>query len=116
MDDPLVKAAPWIFIFVAVALLFLRVRLGVLRSKREERLGNERVPLGVYEHYKGKKYEVLCIAYDTETKNELVIYQTMYEPFGVWARSSKMFLEEVERDGVKMARFRYLGAQKNPLT
>ncbi len=66
---------------------------------------------GKYQHYKGKCYEVIGVARDSETLEELVIYRALYdsEEFGrnaLWARPKKMFLEKVHVDGKEVPRFR----------
>jgi hypothetical protein len=68
---------------------------------------------GIYEHYKGKKYEVLGIARHSETLEELVMYKALYksEEFGenaLWARPKKMFFENVNIDGKEIPRFKYI--------
>lgn len=65
--------------------------------------------LGKYEHYKGKRYEVIGIAKHSETFEEVVVYKALYGERGLWVRPLKMFLEEVEVDGKKMPRFKYVG-------
>jgi cyclomaltodextrinase / maltogenic alpha-amylase / neopullulanase len=67
------------------------------------------IKLGKYRHYKGKEYEVIGVARNSETLEELVIYRALYGDFGIWARPIKMFLEEVEINGKKVPRFQYLG-------
>jgi len=70
--------------------------------------------LGKYQHYKsGDLYEVIGTALHTETLEELVIYKALYnsEKFGnncVWARPKKMFLENVEYNGVTIPRFQFI--------
>lgn len=64
--------------------------------------------LGEYEHYKGKRYNVLGIAKHSETLEELVVYQALYGENGLWVRPLKMFLENVEVDGEKVPRFRFI--------
>jgi hypothetical protein len=66
---------------------------------------------GKYKHYKGKLYEVLGTARHSETLEELVVYKALYQPEGenLWVRPLKMFLEEVEVDGIKKPRFEFLG-------
>jgi len=67
------------------------------------------IKLGKYRHFKGKDYEVLGVAKHSETKEELVIYKKLYDDHSMWARPLSMFIEEVERDGYKGLRFKYVG-------
>ena len=73
-----------------------------------------KIPKGVYEHYKGKRYEVLDAAMHTEAREPLVIYKALYKgdfPEGtLWARPLAMFQENVTVAGKVMPRFRYLKA------
>ena len=64
---------------------------------------------GIYEHFKGNRYEVIGLAKHSETLEEMVVYKALYGEHGLWVRPANMFLEEVERDGEKMPRFRYVG-------
>lgn len=66
---------------------------------------------GIYEHYKGKKYRVLGVAKHSETLEDLVVYEALYDNkvSKLWVRPLKMFLEKVEVNGQKMSRFKYLG-------
>lgn len=66
--------------------------------------------LGKYEHYKGNKYQVLGIALHSETLEELVTYKALYGEHLTWVRPLKMFLEDVEIDGKKQPRFKYIGS------
>lgn len=52
---------------------------------------------GVYKHFKGTHYKVLYIARHSETKEKLVIYQSMTTQ-EVWARPVDMFLSEVDHE------------------
>ena len=64
------------------------------------------VQAGVYEHYKGKRYEVIGVGLDSETMKPVVVYAPLYEsdiPF--WVRPYEMFLEFVDVDGTKVRRF-----------
>jgi len=67
------------------------------------------IKLGQYEHFKGNKYEVLGVAKSSETMEEFVVYKALYGNYDLWIRPLKMFLEEVEVEGKKVSRFRYLG-------
>lgn len=60
---------------------------------------------GIYRHYKGNLYKVLMVAKHSETEEELVIYQALYENGGIWARPKAMFLEQVTVDGKTFNRF-----------
>ncbi len=68
--------------------------------------------LGIYEHYKGKRYEVLGLAHHSETLEELVVYKALYPTqFGRdswWVRPKAMFEGQVIVDGVKVSRFKYI--------
>ena len=65
--------------------------------------------LGVYEHYKGKQYQVLGVAHHSETMEELVVYEALYETeMKLWVRPLAMFLEEVEVNGEMVPRFKKL--------
>ena len=70
--------------------------------------------LGKYRHFKGKLYEVIGIARQSETLEELVVYRGLFNSpeFGqdaLWVRPLSMFLEEVEVDGKRVKRFEYIG-------
>ena len=64
--------------------------------------------LGIYQHYKGNRYEVLGVAKHSETEEELVVYRQLYGDGGYWVRPLKMFLEEVEVMGKKVPRFKLI--------
>ena len=63
---------------------------------------------GIYEHFKGNRYEVLDIARHSETLEEMVVYRALYGDHGLWIRPLKMFLETVKHDGKTMPRFKYV--------
>ncbi len=63
---------------------------------------------GVYRHYKGKLYRVVCVARHSETLDELVVYQALYGEGGYWVRPRAMFDEQVEVDGRRVARFAFV--------
>jgi len=67
------------------------------------------IKLGKYQHYKGKRYQVIGIAKHSETLEELVFYKGLYGDNQIWVRPVKMFLEKVEVNGEKVPRFRYIG-------
>lgn len=65
------------------------------------------LPTGIYEHYKGKLYQVLAICRHTETEEPLVIYQSLYGNYDLWARPLSMFTEMVEVNNEMRPRFQF---------
>ena len=51
-----------------------------------------------YKHFKGKEYKVLLIAKDTESLEDLVIYEALYGKHIIWARPYSMFTETVDKE------------------
>ena len=66
---------------------------------------------GIYQHYKGMKYKLLNVVRHSETLEELVLYETLYEnKLGkLWVRPKDMFVEHLPNG---TPRFRYIGDQK----
>jgi len=62
---------------------------------------------GIYQHYKGSKYEVLDVVRHSETLEEMVCYKKL-EDGGLWVRPLKMFTENIDVGGKTVPRFRYL--------
>lgn len=63
---------------------------------------------GIYQHYRGNRYEVIGVAKHSETMEDMVVYKPLYEnaAAGLFVRPLAMFLEEVEMDGKRVPRFR----------
>jgi hypothetical protein len=68
---------------------------------------NESIEIGgTYQHYKGHKYKVIGIAKHSETLEEVVVYQGLYDDNPLWVRPINMFSEDVNVDGVSIPRFK----------
>ena len=55
-------------------------------------------------------YEIITVAYHTETLEELVVYRALYDDpnYGLracWVRPLKMFAEKIEHEGKSVLRF-----------
>ena len=61
---------------------------------------------GIYEHYKGNRYELLYIANHSETLEKMVVYKALYGEGEIWVRPLSMWNEIVEVNGEKMPRFK----------
>ena len=71
------------------------------------------IKFGKYIHYKGNNYEVIGVAKDSETLEDLVIYRALYDSpkFGdnaLWVRKKTNFQENVNQNGQLVSRFRYI--------
>jgi len=67
----------------------------------------------IYKHYKGHFYKVIGVTRHSETLEELVVYQALYnsEEFGknaLWVRPLQMFSETVMAEEKEVPRFEYL--------
>ena len=66
------------------------------------------IKIGKYRHFKGGDYEVIGIAKDSETLEDMVVYRALYGDGGMWVRSAEMFGETVTREGKILPRFEYI--------
>ena len=58
---------------------------------------------GWYKHFKGRRYQVIDVAKDSENLKPMVIYQDPAND--TWCRPMDMFLETVEYEGKEVLRF-----------
>lgn len=52
----------------------------------------------IYQHFKGNTYKILCIALNTETNEQMVIYQDVANKEKIFARPYDMFISKVDHD------------------
>ena len=69
----------------------------------------DNIKLGRYRHFKGNYYEVIGMARHLETLEDMVLYRALYGEGGLWVCPAAMWNEIVERNGVKVKRFTYVG-------
>jgi hypothetical protein len=65
---------------------------------------------GLYEHYKGKRYRVHGVVRHSETLEEMVLYDCLYEnDLGkTWVRPLDLFLSTIEIEGRVRERFAHV--------
>lgn len=74
--------------------------------------GTTKMKLGKYQHSKtGNFYNVIALAKHSETLEDLVVYEALYDnpESKIWVRPLNMFLENVEINGKKVPRFKFIG-------
>jgi hypothetical protein len=67
------------------------------------------IKIGRYRHFKGNEYRVLYLAKHSETLEDLVVYQALYGGRAIWVRPASMWNELIERDGITLRRFEFIG-------
>lgn len=59
---------------------------------------NELIIKGIYKHFKGDYYLVEDVAYDSESKEKMVVYRRLYGDGSLWVRPLDMFLSKVDKN------------------
>lgn len=70
---------------------------------------------GIYCHYKGGLYKLLRIAKDSETLEDIVVYQALYGEGEFWVRTAKMWSETIDVNGIQVPRFEFCGKNSKEL-
>lgn len=85
-------------------------------ESKEIELGEDGLPVDpkaledkVFVHFKGKRYQFVEMATDSETLAPLVVYRQLYGENKLWVRPAKMFFEIISRDGYVGPRFQMDG-------
>ncbi|MFW2502761.1 DUF1653 domain-containing protein [Clostridium diolis] len=58
-----------------------------------------------YKHFKGNEYLVINIAKNSETMEDMVVYQALYGDKSIWVRPLSMFLDYINVKGSSIRRF-----------
>lgn len=64
---------------------------------------------GIYQHYKGNRYEVIDTVKHSESEETMVLYRTMYGDKSLWVRPYDMFFENITLEDKTIPRFKYIG-------
>ncbi|MFO6424943.1 DUF1653 domain-containing protein [Motilimonas sp. KMU-193] len=66
---------------------------------------------GIYQHYKGNRYQVIDLVIHSETEEWLVLYRPLYGAGELWVRPYDMFVENVTIAGEEVPRFEFIQAE-----
>ena len=57
---------------------------------------------GVYRHFKGNLYQLICTAIHSETLERMAVYRQLYGDRAVWVRPLSMWDERVDRKSTRL--------------
>ena len=60
---------------------------------------------GIYQHFKGNRYEVIGLASHSETMEPMVVYRALYGEHGLWVRPAAMWNEIEAKENYHGPRF-----------
>lgn len=67
-----------------------------------------------YRHFKGNTYSIICIARDSETMEEMVVYGNKEDPSKKYVRPLKMFMSEVDHEKYPDVKQKYRFEKEEP--
>ncbi|MDE6904146.1 MAG: DUF1653 domain-containing protein [Lachnospiraceae bacterium] len=64
-------------------------------------------PFEIYRHFKGNHYQIICMARDADTGEDMVVYQALYGEYACYTRPLCQFLSETDREKYPDAQQKY---------
>ena len=74
---------------------FFKPKTGIINNLSQSNM-NTGISPGIYKHFKGKYYQVMCTCEHTETGELMVVYQALYAPYKIYCRPLTMFAQDIE--------------------
>lgn len=63
-------------------------------------MAEQEITIGkTYKHFKGNMYKLIGFAKHSETEEDMIIYQPLYNDSGLWVRPKRMWNEVVDEKG-----------------